>query len=306
MDEDTTQELEAITRCGYVAIVGRPNVGKSTLLNYLLGQKISITSRKPQTTRHQVLGIKTEGVDQLIFVDTPGMHMEQGKAINRFMNRAANNALADVNLVLFVVDRNRWTEEDDLVFAAVTQCDAPVALVINKVDLLEESGLLLPYTERLMAKGAFVGVFPISALRNRQVDLLEAFIRDQMPDAPHFFPDDQVTDRTERFLASELIREKIVRQLGDELPYSTAVEIEAFKQEGKVLYINGLIFVEREGQKKILIGEGGSRLRTIGTEARKDMEKAFDSKVMLRLWVKVKSGWSDDVRALRSLGYEDS
>lgn len=306
MDEDIKDESVKVTRCGYVAIVGRPNVGKSTLLNYLLGQKISITSRKPQTTRHQVLGIKTEGDDQLIFVDTPGMHMEQGKAINRFMNRAANTALADVDLVLFVVDRNRWTEEDDLVMAAVSQCGAPVALAINKVDLLEEPGVLLPYVERLMAKDAFVGVFPISALRNKQLDLLEAFIRRQMPEAPHFFPDDQITDRTERFLAAELIREKIVRQLGDELPYSTAVEIEAFKQEGKVLYINGLIFVEREGQKKILIGEGGSRLRTIGTEARKDMEKAFDSKVMLRLWVKVKSGWSDDIRALRSLGYEDS
>ena len=306
MDEDIKDDSVKATRCGYVAIVGRPNVGKSTLLNYLLGQKISITSRKPQTTRHQVLGIKTEGHDQLIFVDTPGMHMEQGKAINRFMNRAANTALADVDLVLFVVDRNRWTEEDDLVMAAVSQCSAPVALVINKVDLLEEPGVLLPYIERLMAKDTFVGVFPISALRNKQLDLLETFIRRQMPEAPHFFPSDQITDRTERFLAAELIREKIVRQLGDELPYSTAVEIEAFKQEGKVLYINGLIFVEREGQKKILIGEGGSRLRTIGTEARKDMEKAFDSKVMLRLWVKVKSGWSDDIRALRSLGYEDS
>ena len=305
MDEETTQALSGATRCGYVAIVGRPNVGKSTLLNYLLGQKISITSRKPQTTRHQVVGIKTEGTDQLIFVDTPGMHLEQGKAINRFMNRAANTALAGVDLVLFVVDRNRWTEEDDLVFTAVTQCDAPVALVINKVDLLEEPGVLLPYVERFLAKNSFVGVFPISALRNKQIDVLEAFVCQQMPEAAHFFPDDQVTDRSERFLASELIREKIVRQLGDELPYSTAVEIEAFKQEGKVLYINGLIFVEREGQKKILIGEGGSRLRSIGTEARKDMEKAFDSKVMLRLWVKVKSGWSDDIRALRSLGYED-
>ncbi|EED34278.1 GTP-binding protein Era [Luminiphilus syltensis NOR5-1B] len=293
------------SKCGYVAIVGRPNVGKSTLLNYLLGQKISITSRKPQTTRNQVLGIKTDGNTQIIFVDTPGIHSSEPRAINRFMNRTAAAAVNDVDLVLQVCDRNRWTEEDDLVLSAASKSAAPVALVINKVDLLDHPDQLLNFAETMTQKHNFTGVFPISALRNKQLDTLDDFIADKMPEGPHFFPDDQVTDRSERFLAAELIREKIVRQLGDELPYTTAVEIEDFSLQGKTLHIAALIYVERDGQKRILIGEGGSRLRSIGTDARKDMERAFDSKVMLKLWVKVKSGWSDDLRALRSLGYED-
>lgn len=293
------------TRCGYVAIVGRPNVGKSTLLNYLLGQKVSITSRKPQTTRHQVLGIFTEDDDQVVFVDTPGMHREQGKAINRYMNRTANSALAHVDLVLFVVDRMRWTPEDDLVLRATQGCKAPVALVINKIDMLDDQSALLPYAESMMEKHGFAGIFPVSALRNGNLAELQRYIREAMPEAPHLFPADQITDRTERFLAAELIREKIVRQLGDELPYTTAVEIESFRAEGKILHIDALIYVERQGQKAIIIGEKGTRLRSIGSEARKDMEQAFASKVMLKLWVKVKSGWSDDDRALRSLGFED-
>lgn len=293
------------SRCGYIAIVGRPNVGKSTLLNYLLGQKLSITSRKPQTTRHQVLGIVTEGDDQMIFVDTPGMHREQPKAINRFMNRAATSVLGHVDVVLFLVDRTRWTPEDDLVARALEEVKAPVALVINKIDMLDDRNVLLPWAESLSAQNRFDAVIPISALRANNLEQLRHYIRSHLPEAPHFFPDDQITDRTERFLAAEFIREKIVRQLGDELPYSTAVEIEAFRQEGRVLHIDALIYVERDGQKKIVIGDKGSRLRAIGTDARKDMEQAFDSKVMLKLWVKVKSGWSDDDRALRSLGYED-
>jgi GTP-binding protein Era len=293
------------SRCGYIAIVGRPNVGKSTLLNYLLGQKLSITSRKPQTTRHQVLGIVTEGDDQMIFVDTPGMHREQPKAINRFMNRAATSVLGHVDVVLFLVDRTRWTPEDDLVARALEEVKAPVALVINKIDMLDDRNVLLPWAESLSAQNRFDAVIPISALRASNLKQLRHYIRSHLPEAPHFFPDDQITDRTERFLAAEFIREKIVRQLGDELPYSTAVEIEAFRQEGRVLHIDALIYVERDGQKKIVIGDKGSRLRAIGTDARKDMEQAFDSKVMLKLWVKVKSGWSDDDRALRSLGYED-
>lgn len=292
-------------RCGYAAIVGRPNVGKSTLLNYLLGQKISITSRKPQTTRHQVMGILTEDGDQVVFVDTPGMHREQGKAINRYMNRAASSALADVDVVLFVVDRDRWTSEDDLVMEKLQHTSAPVALVVNKIDRLDDQGVLLPWAESMQASRGFDGIFPVSALRQSNLGALANYIRDKMPEAPHFFPEDQITDRSERFLASELVREKIVRQLGDEIPYTTAVEIEGFKRDGKILRIDALIYVERDGQKKILIGKNGSRLRSIGTEARKDMEQAFSSKVMLKLWVKVKSGWSDDDRALRSLGFED-
>ena len=292
-------------RCGYAAIVGRPNVGKSTLLNYALGQKISITSRKPQTTRHQVMGIYTDSGDQVVFVDTPGMHLEQGKAINRYMNRAASSALADVDLVLFVVDRNRWTSEDDLVLEALRHTETPVALIINKIDRLEDPGVLLPWTESVRLKYGFDAIFPISALRQSNLPALMTYIRDNMPAGAHFFPEDQVTNRSERFLAAELIREKIVRQLGDEMPYTTAVEIESFKLDGKLLRIDALIYVERQGQKKIVIGEGGCRLRSIGTEARKDMEMAFSGKVMLKLWVKVKSGWSYDERALRSLGFED-
>jgi len=296
---------DPVTRCGYVAIVGRPNVGKSTLLNYLLGQKLSITSRKPQTTRHQVMGILTESDTQIIFVDTPGIHKEQGKALNRYMNRAASSALADVDLVLFVVDRTRWTPEDDLVMRALEGVNAPVALVVNKIDMLDDKAALLPYSEARMVDDTFDAFLPISALRNDNLETLRQYLRNHMPVGPYFFPEDQITDRSSRFLAAELIREKIVRQLGDELPYTTAVEIESFEQDGHILHIGALIYVERSGQKAILIGEKGSRLRSIGTDARKDMEQAFETKVMLKLWVKVKSGWSDDDRALHSLGFEE-
>jgi len=296
---------ESVQRCGYAAIVGRPNVGKSTLLNYLLGQKISITSRKPQTTRHQVMGILTDDSDQVVFVDTPGIHRDQGKAINRYMNRAASSALADVDVVLFVVDRDRWTTEDDLVMQHLEHTTAPVALVINKIDRLEDPGVLLPWAASIQGSRPFDAIFPISALRQSNLANLATYIRDKMPNAPHFFPEDQITDRSQRFLAAELVREKIVRQLGDELPYATAVEIEAFEQDERgILHINALILVEREGQKKILVGESGGRLKSIGTSARRDMERAFDSKVMLKLWVKVKSGWSDDIRALKTLGLD--
>ena len=293
------------SRCGYVAIVGRPNVGKSTLLNHILGQKISITSRKPQTTRHQVLGIKTEDNHQIIFVDTPGLHKDAGKAINRYMNRAASAAIRDVDLVIFVVDRTAWTEEDSIVLEQIEQSGLPTMLVVNKIDLLADKTELLPHLQSLAAKAEFSAILPVSALRQHNVDALEEQILTLLPESGHFFPEDQITDRSQRFLAAEIVREKIMRQLGDELPYSIAVEIEEFAQEGEVLHISAVIFVERTGQKRILIGDKGSRLRSIGMDARRDMEGLFDSKVMLRLWVKVKSGWSDDERALRSLGYDD-
>jgi GTPase len=293
------------TRCGFVAIVGRPNVGKSTLLNHILGQKLSITSRKPQTTRHQVLGIKTEGEIQAIYVDTPGLHLHGEKAINRYMNRAASSAIKDVDLILFLIDRDRWTEEDDLVLQQLENAACPVILVINKIDRVADKKSILPLIEKLSAKRKFAEIVPISALRGHSRDELENLISKYLPEGIHHFPEDQITDRTERFLAAELVREKIMRQLGEEVPYAMTVEIEEFKVSPRLIEISALILVERAGQKKIIIGEGGSRLRQIGTEARKDMEKAFDSKVMLRLWVKVKSGWSDDERALRSLGYND-
>lgn len=294
-----------ITRCGYVAIVGRPNVGKSTLLNHILGQKISITSRKPQTTRNNVVGIKTEGGIQIMFVDTPGMHLGQQKAINRYMNRAANTAMKDVDVVVFVVDRFIWTEEDEAVAEKLQHASCPIILAVNKVDQIEDKESLLPHLEALAKKLNAAEIIPLSALRNVNLDRLEQLIIDRMPEGMHMYPEDQITDRSSRFMAAEIVREKITRQLGDELPYEMAVEIEEFKQEGNLLNISALILVERDGQKRILIGDKGERIKLIGTDARKDMEKLFDMKIMLKLWVKVKSGWSDDERALRSLGYND-
>ena len=292
-------------RCGYVAIVGRPNVGKSTLLNHLLGQKISITSRKPQTTRHQVLGIKTERQHQIIFVDTPGLHSDADKAINRYMNRAASSAIRDVDVIVFVVDRTAWTPEDQMVLEQVQRSGLPAILAINKVDLLADKSQLLPHLQLLAEKADFAAVMPLSALQQHNVAQLEQEILQFLPESEHFFPEDQITDRSQRFLAAEIVREKIMRQLGEELPYAVTVEIEEFAQDAAVLHISAVILVERKGQKKILIGDKGSRLRSIGTDARVDMERLFDSRVMLRLWVKVKSGWSDDERALRSLGYDE-
>lgn len=293
------------THCGFVAIVGRPNVGKSTLMNNILGQKLSITSRRPQTTRHQILGIKTQGADQTVYVDTPGLHLIEHKAINRYMNKAASSSLQDVDVVVFVVDRTYWTEEDDLVLKKVSAAKAPVILALNKVDRAKDKSGLLPHLEKISEKFAFDEIVPISAAKGHNIDTLEELIARYLPESVHFYPEDQVTDRSQRFLAAELVREKIMRQLGEELPYSVTVEIEEFKKEGKILHISALILVERSGQKKIVIGDKGEQIKIIGRDARKDMEKLFDSKIMLNLWVKVKSGWSDDERALRSLGYRD-
>lgn len=292
-------------RCGYVAIVGRPNVGKSTLLNHLLGLKLSITSRKPQTTRHNVLGIKTEGDCQLIFVDTPGIHSGQDKAINRYMNKAAQTAIRDVDVIVFVVDRLSWTEADKAVAEKLSTSNSPVIVAINKVDRLDDSGELLPHIAYLQQVMPDAEIIPVSALQKKNLDVLEEQITQHIPQSGFLFPEDQITDRSERFLAAELVREKITRQLGAELPYQIAVEIEAFEMKGHIRHINALILVEREGQKKIIIGEKGQRLKSIGQAARIDMERLFGSKVMLTLWVKVRSGWSDDERALRSLGYQD-
>lgn len=297
------------TRCGYVAIVGRPNVGKSTLMNHILGQKVSITSRKPQTTRHQVLGIHTQlgkGADdayQLIFVDTPGMHREEERAINRHMNRAADSALNDVDAVVLVVDRTVWTDEDQWVLDKLRRVKAPVILAINKVDQLDDKNALLPHIQTLSQGFEFDEIVPLSALRAQNLDALTDALAKRLPISEFFFPEDQITDRSERFMAAELIREKLMRQLGAELPYSMAVEIEQFKHDGSILHIHGLILVERPGQKKIVIGDKGARIKKVGHDARLDMEQLFDARVMLNLWVKVKGGWADDDRALKSLGY---
>lgn len=296
---------DPVSRCGYVAIVGRPNVGKSTLLNHILGQKLAITSRKPQTTRHTLLGIKTEGDVQAVYVDTPGIHKENQKALNRYMNKTASAALKDVDVVIFVVDRMRWTEEDAFALERVRHVKCPVIVAVNKTDRMEDKAELLPQLKWLSEQLPEAEVIPISAQNGVNLDSLEKLVADRLPEGDHFFPEDQLTDRSSRFLAAELVREKIMRQLGAELPYQVTVEIEEFKQQGNVLHIHALILVERDGQKKILIGNAGERIKRIGQDARKDMETLFDSKVMLNLWVKVKSGWSDDERALRSLGYAD-
>jgi GTP-binding protein Era len=293
------------SRCGYVAVVGRPNVGKSTLVNHILGQKLAITSRKPQTTRHNMLGIKTEGSVQAIYIDTPGLHTGGQTALNRFMNRSALTALRDIDVCVFVVDRMRWTEEDELVFERIRHLKCPILIAVNKADRLDDKSQLLSHLQWLNEKLPQAEIVPVSALHQQNLDTLERLIGERLPENEHFYPEDQITDRSSRFLAAELIREKIMRQLGAELPYQMTVEIEDFKHEGRILHIHGLILVEREGQKKILIGEKGERIKLIGQEARKDMEALFDKKVMLNLWVKVKKGWSDDERALRSLGYQD-
>ncbi|GAA4648377.1 GTPase Era [Kistimonas scapharcae] len=292
-------------RCGYVAIVGRPNVGKSTLLNHILGQKLSITSRKPQTTRHQILGIKTDGDVQAVYVDTPGIHKNDGRAINRYMNRAATSSVKDVDVIIFIVDRMVWTDEDEMVLETVRHSRCPVILVVNKTDRITEKDKLIPWLDELSRKMDFAHIVPMSAKNGHNVERLERLVHGFLPESIHFYGDDQITDRSSRFLAAELVREKIMRQLGDEIPYQITVEIEEFKEDGGVLHISALILVERPGQKRIVIGDKGSRLKVIGHDARLDMEKLFDNKVMLNLWVKVRSGWSDDERALASLGYTE-
>jgi len=299
-----TETPDSSQRCGFVAIVGRPNVGKSTLLNHILRQKLAITSRKPQTTRHNMLGIKTEGGVQAIYVDTPGLHKSEGKALNRQMNKNAQSALKDVDVVVFVIDRLTWNEQDQAVADRLKNLKAPLLVAINKTDRLDDKSRLISHLEFLAKELPKAELLPISALKAEGVERLEARVAALLPEAIHMFPDDQITDRSSRFIAAERVREKIMRQLGEELPYQATVQIEEFKQEGKLLHIHALILVERDGQKKIIIGEGGERLKSIGSAARKELEALFDSKIMLRLWVKVKSGWSDDERTLRSLGYD--
>ncbi|MEO0443691.1 MAG: GTPase Era [Pseudomonadota bacterium] len=299
-----TSNAEKITRCGYIAIVGRPNVGKSTLLNHILGQKLSITSRKPQTTRHNLMGIKTTENTQYLFVDTPGLHQGHKKALNRYMNHEVSTAIKDVDVIVFMVEKLQWYAEDELVAKRLKESPVPVILVVNKIDQIEDKDSLLPHLQRLTEVLKVQELVPIAALQNHNLDRLLEVLRRYLPESEHFFPEDQLTDKSSRFLAAEMIREKITRQLGDELPYQMTVEIESFKAADKILHIDALILVEREGQKRIIIGEKGGRIKQIGQQARAEMETLFDSKVMLKTWVKVKSGWSDDERALRSLGYK--
>ncbi|ADG61958.1 GTP-binding protein Era [Moraxella catarrhalis 46P47B1] len=302
-------------RAGFVAIVGRPNVGKSTLMNHMLGQKLSITSRKPQTTRHRIHGILTDEDRQIVFVDTPGIHSKEVRVINERMNKAAISALADVDVVLFVVDGIQWREDDLLTLEKLSATNLPVILVINKADTVKDKSKLLPVIESFSESFDFADIIPVSALRRHNLDRLQSVIGEYLPIRPAIFDAEQITDRSERFLASEIIREKIMRISGDEVPYDLTVQIDTFKDEpahkdpetGKwrkaVTFIDATIFVERAGQKSIIIGDKGAKIKQVGIDARKDMEVLFDRKIMLTLWVKVKRGWSDDERALNSLGY---
>lgn len=290
---------------GYVAIVGRPNVGKSTLLNHLIGQKISITSRRPQTTRHRILGIWTQDETQIIFVDTPGLHRQEARSINRYMNRAAASSVQDVDAIVWVIEGLQWTDDDELVLERLKDVKAPVFLFINKVDKIHPKEKLLPHLISLQSKREFAEIIPGSAEKGSNLDTLLKTLSKRMPENTHLYAEDEVTDRSQRFLAAELVREKIMRSLGAEVPYSATVAIEQFKEEEGRFIIHAAIWVERDGQKAILIGESGAKLKQIGTDARLEMAQMFGVPVHLELWVKVKSGWADDDRALRSLGYTE-
>ena len=293
-------------RSGFVAIVGRPNVGKSTLMNHMIGHKLSITSRKPQTTRHQILGVITDENSQVVFVDTPGLHTNKGKTLNRLMNRAARGSIADVDCILFVVSAiEEWSDQEDYILDLVKKENLPVILVVNKIDRLQSQDRLLPLLSSMSNKHAFSAIVPVSALKGANLDDLGQTIRDHLPEQEKLYPEDQLTDKSERFLVSEIIREQIFRQIGQEIPYSVAVELEQFKEMKGRIEIQAVIYVEKPGQKAILIGKGGAKIKSIGSAAREGIENLLGKKVHLETWVKVKDKWSDDARALQSLGYGD-
>jgi GTP-binding protein Era len=290
-------------RSGFVAIVGRPNVGKSTLLNHLIGQKISITSRKAQTTRHRITGILTDEHSQFVFVDTPGFQTQHMNALNRGMNRVVSSTLRDVNVILFVIEALHFDGRDRQVMEMLPK-NVPVLLVVNKADMLSDKGAMLPFIEKISKEFEFAGIVPVSARQNKQLDTLVEAIRNLLPEGELIYAEDEITDRNERFLAAELLREKIFRFTGEELPYSVSVVIEQFKIEGALRRIHAAVLVDKDAHKAMLIGKGGEKLKEISTQARQDMEKLFDGKVYLEVWVKVRSGWADDERVLKSLGYE--
>ncbi len=290
-------------RTGYLAVIGRPNVGKSTLTNRLVGAKISITSKKAQTTRHRIHGILTTGDAQFIFVDTPGFQMTHKNALNRLMNRSVTSSFADVDVILLVVEAGNWGSGEAEILRMLPD-ETPVLLVINKIDRLADKAELLPFIQKLSALHGFAEILPVSAEKGLGTDALLAAARTYLPEGPAVFDADDITDRNERFLASEILREKLFRNLGEELPYGIAVEIEKFEQEGNLRRIHAAVIVDKAGHKPIVIGKGGERLKRISTDARKEMETLFSGRVWLETWVKVKGGWADDERALKSLGYD--
>ncbi len=292
--------------CGYVALIGRPNVGKSTLMNHILGQKISITSRKPQTTRHRILGINTKEAGQIVFMDTPGMHKIEKKALNRYLNKTADNVLFGVDVVVWLIDGLSWHEYDEIIFKKLKQAGLPVVLAVNKVDKVKEKETLLAFFDKAKDKYPFQEILPISALKKVNLDKLEKVLFNLLPENDLLYPADQITDRPERFLAAEIIREKLTRRLGDELPYSLTVEIERYDELSNITKVYAVIWVERSTQKNIVIGKQGEMLKKVGSDARVDIEKLIGQKVYLQLWVKVKKGWANNERALQSLGFKDS
>lgn len=292
-------------RCGYVALVGRPNVGKSTLINQLLGQKLSIVTAKPQTTRQQVAGIKTTEAGQVIYLDTPGLHDAASRALNRYMNRIAQAALRDVDLVLFLIEAGRWTQEDEFALRAIRDCGKPAFLVMNKIDRVSDKAMLLTFLGEKVDASKFEQVLMISARNGNGLEGLERLVMQRLPFSRAFYGKDEFTDRSERFLAAELLREQLMLRLHQELPYAMTVGIEEFRREGDILRIGAVIWVEREGQKHIVIGKAGSVLKQVGSHARKAMEELFEQKVFLRTWVKVKRDWSDDEASLRQLGFNE-
>ena len=292
-------------KCGFAALIGRPNVGKSTLMNHLLKQKISITSRKPQTTRHRIVGINTTDAGQIVYLDTPGMHNSDKRALNRYLNRTADTTLLGVDVVVWLIDGLAWQDYDEVIFRKLEQAGLPVILAVNKVDRIKDKEPILAFFADAQHRFPFKHLVPISALKNTNLDELEKTIFELLPEGGLIYPEDQITDRPERFLCAEIIREKLTRRLGDELPYALTVEIELFQDKPGISKIYAVIWVERPAQKTIVIGKDGELLKKVGTDARLDIEKLIERKVYLQLWVKVKKGWSDNERALHSLGFND-
>ncbi len=292
------------THCGYVAVVGRPNVGKSTLLNCILGTKLCITSDKPQTTRHRLLGIKTQGEDQYVYVDTPGIHKKAKVALNRYLNKAALTTFQSVDVIVLVVDCTQWEEDDNWVLKHLKNVEVPVILAVNKIDRLKDRTKLLPLLEAYQKEYKFAAIIPVSAMKGDQVQQLEDEIKKYLPESPFFFPEDQISDRGDQFIAAEIVREKLMRNLEQELPYSITVTIDAFADEKDIVRISAVIWVERDSHKPIVIGKKGDQLKKIGKLARVSLEQYFHKKVYIQLWVKVKTGWTDDENLLSRFGYE--
>ncbi len=293
-------------KCGYVALIGRPNVGKSTLMNHILGQKISITSRKPQTTRHRILGINTTATAQIIYMDTPGMHGDEKKALNRYLNRTADTTLLGVNVVVWLIDSLSFQAFDEVIFKKLERVGLPVILAVNKVDKVKDKEAIMAFFAEAQKRYPFEQMIPISALKQTNLDKLEQLVAELLPQGDLIYSEDQITDRPERFLAAEIVREKLTRRLGDELPYAITVEIERYEEQEKITKIYAIVWVERSTQKNIVIGKQGEMLKKIGTDARMDIEKLIDQKVYLQIWVKVKKGWSNNERSLQSLGFIDT